>query len=112
MCNEIIRLPGMAILVKVFATKNCTLCAKERTAILKQSKSNPQLLINSNNKIYGVYRHHPHFHKNVKQTTPTSDGSNNDKRVKPTHKVATNSNRCNLCLTFCLARILSPYGDS
>ena len=33
--------------VKTFATKNCALCAKERTAILKQSKLNPQLLINS-----------------------------------------------------------------
>jgi len=27
--------------VKTFATKNCALCAKERLAILKQSRSNP-----------------------------------------------------------------------
>jgi len=30
-------------IVKAFATKNCALCAKERIAILKQPKSNPQL---------------------------------------------------------------------
>ena len=36
--------------VKTFATKKCALCAKERTAIMKQHKLNPQLLINSNNK--------------------------------------------------------------
>jgi len=40
--------------VKTFATPNCTLCAKERIEILKQSKSNPQLFINSNNEICGA----------------------------------------------------------
>jgi len=40
--------------VKTFATKNCALCAKERLEILKQSRSNPQLLVNSNNEICGA----------------------------------------------------------
>jgi len=37
--------------VKAFATTNCALCAKERIAILKQSRSNRQLLVNSNKEI-------------------------------------------------------------
>jgi len=57
--------------VKTFATstKNCALFAEERTAILKQSRSNPQLLVNSNNEIYSACKHRPHSHGNVQQTT-------------------------------------------
>ena len=84
--------------VKTFATRNCTLCAKERTAILKQSRTNPQLLINSNNEIYGACRHRPKFHRYVKQTTPSTDESINDERVNPTQEVTTDTNRCQICL--------------
>jgi len=84
--------------VKSFATKNCTLCAKERLAIFKQSTSNPQLLINSKNKIYGASRHSPRFHRCAKQTSPSTDESINDERASPTHEVATDFTRCNVCL--------------
>mgnify|MGYP001787478984 FL=1 len=84
---------------KTFATKNCALCAKERVAILKQHKSNPQLLINSNNEIYGACRHHPKFHRYVKQTPSSTDESTNDERVNTTHEVTTETTiRCNVCL--------------
>jgi len=83
--------------VETFATKNCALCAKERLAILKQSRSNPQLLINSNNKICGACRHRPRFHRHAKQTTPSTDESINDEEVSPTHEVATDLTRCNVC---------------
>jgi len=56
--------------VKTLVAKNCALCAKERNAILKQSRSNPQLLVNSNNKICGVCRHTRWFHRCAKQTIP------------------------------------------
>jgi len=75
--------------VKTFATKNSALCAKERIAILKQSRSNPQLLINSKNKINRACGHRPRFHRHAKQTTPSADGSINDERASPTHKVTT-----------------------
>jgi len=82
--------------VKTFATKNCALCAKERIALLKQSRSNPQLLINSNNEIDRACGHTPRFYgHNVKQTTPSTDESINDERVSPTHEVST---WCNVCL--------------
>jgi len=74
--------------VKPFATKNCVMCAKERIAVLKQSRSNPQLLINSNNTIYGACGHRPCFHRCVKQTTPSTDESINEERVSPTYKDA------------------------
>jgi len=84
--------------VKKFASTNCAMCAKERIAILKQSKSNPQLLINSKNEIYGAHRHTPRFHGWTKQTTPSADESINDERASPTHEVTTDFTRCNVCL--------------
>jgi len=59
-----------------FATKNCALCAKERIAILKQSKSNPQHLVNSNN-----CRQRARSHGHAKQTSPNADESINDERA-------------------------------
>jgi len=67
-------------------------------ATLKQSRSNPQLLINSNNKICGVCRGRPRFHRCVKQTTPITDESINDKRGNSTHKVTKTVARCNICM--------------
>jgi len=92
--------------VKTFAAKNCALCAKERLAILKQSRSNPQLIINSNNEIYGACRHRPRFHRCVKQTTPSTDESINDERANPKHKVTTDFTRCNVCLADVLVEAL------
>jgi len=72
--------------------------ARVRLAILKQSRSNQQLLINSNNEIYGACRHRPCFHRYVKQTTPSTDESINDERASPTHEVTTDFTRCTVCL--------------
>jgi len=84
--------------VKTFATKNCPLCAKERIANLKQSRSNPQFLINSNNEMCGPCRRRPRFHMHVKQTTPSACEPINDERVSPTCEVTTDFARCNVCL--------------
>jgi len=62
--------------VKTFATKNCAMCAKERIAILKQSRSNPQLFINSDNENYGACGHRSRFDRHVKQTPSTDESSN------------------------------------
>jgi len=64
----------------------------------KQSRSNPQLLVNSNNEIYSACRHRSHSHRHAKQTTPSTDESINDKRASPTHEVTTDFSRCNVCL--------------
>jgi len=82
-----------------FAAKNRALCAKERIAVLRQSRSNPQLLINSDNKIYGACRQRPHFiARHAKQTTPSTDESTNDESISPTCEVTTDFARCNVCL--------------
>jgi len=70
----------------------------KRNAILKQSRSNPQLLLNSNNEIYDACGHRPRFHRHVKQMTPSTDDSINDKRASPIHEVTTDLARCNVCL--------------
>ena len=49
--------------VKTFGTPHCTLCSKERIAILKASRESPQSLINSCSEIYGACRHKPKFHR-------------------------------------------------
>jgi len=89
-----------------FTTKNCALCVKERLAIPKQSRSNPQLLINSNNEICGACGHRPRFHRSVKQTTPGTNESINDKRVIPTNEVTTDFVVCNVCLADVLLEAL------
>jgi len=70
----------------------------KRNAILKQSRSNPQLLLNSNNEIYDACGHRPRFHRHVKQMTPSTDDSINDERASPIHEVTTDLARCNVCL--------------
>jgi len=47
------------------------------------SRSNPQLLVNSNNEMYNACRHNPRFHRDVKQTTPSTDQSISDERSQP-----------------------------
>ena len=42
--------------IKTFATNNCTRCARERIEIIKMSKSNPTLLMNSRNEISSALR--------------------------------------------------------
>ena len=84
--------------VKTFATKNCTLCTKQRAAILKQSRPNLQLLSNANNEIGGSCRHRPRFHMHTKQIGLSAKESINDERASPTPKVTTDIDRCNSCL--------------
>jgi len=54
---------------KSFGKLNCSLCMKERILILKYSRENPNLIINSNSEFYGACRHKPKFHRYA-QTTP------------------------------------------
>jgi hypothetical protein len=56
--------------VKTFATNNCTLCAREWIKIIKMSKSDPRLLMNSRNEIYGACHHNPTFHGSHPRHTP------------------------------------------
>jgi len=74
-------------LFETFATKNFALWAKMRIAILNQSRSNPQLAINSDNEICIE-----------KQATPSADESINGKRANPAQKVNTDFATCNFCL--------------
>ena len=67
--------------VKSFGTANCSLCNKERLEILKQSRRDPLILINSCNEIYGACRHKPRFHRYCK-AEPSTDESIDDERVK------------------------------
>ena len=83
--------------VKTFGSRNCALCARERLEILKQSRKDPNSIINSCNEIYGACRHNPKFHRYEKQT-PSTDESLEDERVTPT-KVTTEIDMCGSCLT-------------
>jgi len=86
--------------VKTFATKNFTLCTKERAAILKRSGlgPNPQLLSYTNNEICGSCRHRPQFHMQTKQIDPSANESINDERAIPADKVTKDIDRYNSCL--------------
>jgi hypothetical protein len=84
--------------VKTFGTPNCALCNKERLEILKQSRKNPESLINSCNEIYGACRHNPKFHRYLSRI-PSTDESNEDERVT-LNQPSTNYNlMCGMCLT-------------
>ena len=56
--------------VKSFSTHNCALCTRERLAILKASRSKPELLINSCDEIYGACKHKNPSFIGLLQTTP------------------------------------------
>ena len=64
---------------KSFGTKNCTLCMKERTTILKCMYEKPHLLINNNSEIYGSCRHKPKFHRFSHPSTGTDESYNGRK---------------------------------
>jgi len=83
---------------KTFATKNCAPCAKEKIAILEQSRSNPQLLVDFNNEMCSACGHRPRFQRHANQTTSSTDESINDERASPTNAVTTDFDRCNVCL--------------
>ena len=58
---------------KSLGTKNCVLCMKERTTILKSMYKTPNLLINNNSEIYGSCRHKPRFHRFSPPSTGTDE---------------------------------------
>jgi hypothetical protein len=78
--------------VKTFGTKACKLCAREKLAILKTSRKNPDKLINKNFEIYGACRHNPKFHRfgQLHNIAPNTDESIKDERV-PTRPGSTTS---------------------
>ena len=78
---------------KKFA-KNCARCAEERIAILKQSKSNPQLLVNSDNEICAL--------------CACTDESINDARASSTNKVTTDSAGHNVCMLAADVQLEAP----
>jgi hypothetical protein len=84
--------------VKTFGTPNCALCNKERLEILKQSRKDPNSLINSCNEIYGACRHNSKFHRYISRT-PSTDESNKDERVTLTQTTTDCSLMCGMCLT-------------
>mgnify|MGYP007080228663 CR=1 FL=1 len=61
--------------VKTFTAKNCAMCANGRITILKQSRSNPQLLLKSDDTICNACRHRPHFQGHVKHNISSADKS-------------------------------------
>ena len=70
--------------VKTFGTSACKLCAKERLAILKLTRSTPHLAINRCNEIYGACRHNPGFHRfDIKEENNmvSTDEATNAERV-------------------------------
>ena len=60
---------------KSFSKLNCTLCMKERLAILKAlgDKDDKRRLINSNTELHGACRHKPKFHRFTRNHNPSAD---------------------------------------
>ena len=68
---------------KSFGKLNCSLCMKERLEILRISKNDPAMIINSSAEFYGAYRHKPRFHRYLTNCTPhsTDDERRSSERV-------------------------------
>ncbi len=50
-------------MMKSFGTRQCRLCMKEHTEILRHTYTNKGSIINSNNEIYEACRHKAGFHR-------------------------------------------------
>ena len=48
---------------KSFGKESCSLCMKERILILRANQKDKNLVINTNNEMYGACRHRPRFHR-------------------------------------------------
>ena len=70
--------------VKSFGKLNFPLCMKEMLEILKALGENTEkILINSNNRLYGVCRHKSRFHRYTNTTNSnTDDGINPEKGIE------------------------------
>ena len=71
--------------VKSFGKLNCTLCMKERLAILNalRDKEGKKKLINSNNELNSACRHKPKFHRFTQYTSSTDDGQKGPESGRP-----------------------------
>ena len=67
--------------MKSFGKLSCKLCMRERIAILKKARKEPDKLINSCGEIYGACRHKTKFHRCNQNTTPSTDDGANPERV-------------------------------
>ena len=63
---------------KTYGTTYCTLCAKERIAIIRHKSEKENQVINTNNEIYGACRHKPKFHR----YSTTGDSTDDSIRMK------------------------------
>ena len=57
---------------KSFRKLNCSLCMKERLEILKISRKDPAIIINTSSELYGVCRHIPRSYRHITNCTPLS----------------------------------------
>ena len=67
-----------------FKTPNCSLCTKERIAILRASKENPNTLINSSTEIFGACRHKSKFHRFIRKDSPALMSQQDERVQHPT----------------------------
>jgi hypothetical protein len=67
--------------VKTFGTRNCTLCAKERYAIIKLTRETPNLAINKCNEVHGACHHKPRFHR-FDHSENTNSSTDESRRTK------------------------------
>ena len=56
---------------KSFGKENCSICMKERILILQANQKNKNLVINTNNEMYGGCRHRPRFHRLINKKLHT-----------------------------------------
>jgi len=67
--------------MKSFGKLSCCLFMKERLAILKMARKEPDKLINSRSEIYGACRHKMRFHRYTKNGNPSTDEGTNPERA-------------------------------
>ena len=81
--------------VKTFKTDKCALCVNERLEIIKHARGpEANLMINTNDEIFGACRHKPMFHRYHKSTTNAEEPAKGERVCLPcseTSSVAPNS---------------------
>ena len=99
--------------VKTLGTRNCKLCAKERLAILKFTREQPKQVINKCNEVYGACRHKLRFHRFKTNDKPSTDESDDDKRVIFCRPISTRSTDSRSSVfTWTTSSSFSPTADS
>jgi len=67
--------------MKSFCTNGCSLCMKERLTILDMMKKQPDMIINTNNELFGACRHKTRFHKYTNTNNPRTDDEPSSERA-------------------------------